>query len=101
MDPQIKKKKWDWKKFCTYQDPEEEQEKRAGPKPIFFFFFLKKEKIWLLGIGYGENKEGLDLAIYVFYKNIEIKKVRWETWKPFKSIIEKRGEKDLEPSNIS
>ena len=34
LDPQIEKKKWDWEKFCTYQDLEEEQEKRAriGPK---------------------------------------------------------------------
>ena len=54
---------------------ETREESRSKTK-FFFFFFFKKEKIWLLGIGYGENKEGLDLAIYVFYKNIEIKKVR-------------------------
>lgn len=36
---------------------------------------LRKYGFWVLDIG--ENKEGLDLAIYVFFnKNIEIKKVR-------------------------
>ena len=99
LDPQIKKKKWDWEKFCTYQYPEEEQGKRAGQRPKSKKKKLIKYGFWVLYIG--ENMEGLDLAIYVVYKNIEIKKVRWETWKPFKSIIEKRGEKDLEPSNIS
>jgi len=33
-----------------------------------------KYGFWVLYIR--ENKEGLDLAIYVVYKNIEIKKVR-------------------------
>ena len=35
---------------------------------------LIKYGFWVLYIG--ENMEGLDLAIYVVYKNIEIKKVR-------------------------
>ena len=62
MDPQIKKKKWDWEKFCTYQGPEEEQEKRARASPkLKSKQKFRKFCFWVLDIE--ENKEGLDSAI--------------------------------------
>ena len=71
MDPQIKKKKWDWEKFCTYQDPKEEQEKRAraGPKLKSKQKFIKFG-FWVLDLE--ENKDGLDSTIYVFIKLLSL-----------------------------